>query len=406
MNANQTGRMQKAQMDRNAIRSDEDDESTPGAASGEQAAKGAGLCYVTDAEPGIRRVMRRGKLAYLLPSGKAVRDAAVLDRIKKLVIPPAWADVWICQIANGHLQATGRDARDRKQYRYHTRWREARDESKFGNLADFVRVLPSIRNRVAADLELPGLPREKVLATVVRLLETTSIRIGNRKYARDNGSFGLTTFRNRHVRIRGENLQFKFRGKSGVEHHIELDDKQLAGIVRRCRDLPGYELFQYVDEAGAIRNVTSSDVNDYIAAIAGDAYTAKHFRTWAGTLLMALALRQQETPASPTKAKRNVAAAVRLVAAKLGNTPAICRRCYVHPAIIESYLEDGQLPDLGSRPAKVNGVASRFTRRQELSVLQALRPHKARMAHADKTAANAVAVRQPARARHGVSHRP
>jgi DNA topoisomerase-1 len=345
-------------------------DSTAGAEK--KAATDAGLRYVTDSSPGIRRVLRKDGFAYLF-SGNAVRDTATLARIRQLVIPPAWTDVWICTLDNGHLQATGRDARGRKQYRYHTRWRETRDESKFENLAEFVRVLPAIRNRVTADLDLAGLPRERVLAAVVRLLETTSIRIGNRKYARDNGSFGLTTFRNRHVRIRGEKMQFDFRGKSGVQHHIELDDKQLAHIVQRCRDLPGYELFQYVDEAGAIRNVTSSDVNDYLASIAGGAYTAKHFRTWAGTLLMAFALRQQEAPTSPTKAKRNVAAAVRLVAAKLGNTPAICRRCYVHPAIIDSYVEAGAVPVLSGSRLNGKGFDHRFSRRDELSVLKALR---------------------------------
>jgi DNA topoisomerase-1 len=373
----------------------------PNAGPEEKAATEAGLRYVTDSDPGIRRVMRRNGFAYVLPSRKTVRDAPALARIKGLVIPPAWTDVWICQIANGHLQATGRDARGRKQYRYHTRWREARDESKFDNLSDFVRVLPSIRNRVSADLELPGLPRSRVLAAVVRLLETTSIRIGNRKYARDNGSFGLTTFRNRHVRIRGEKMQFDFRGKSGVQHSIELNDKQLAHIVKRCRDLPGYELFQYVDETGAIRNVDSSDVNDYLAEIAGDEYTAKHFRTWAGTLLMAFALRQQEEPTSPTKAKRNVAAAVKLVASKLGNTPAICRRCYVHPAIIDSYVEDGAVPVLSGSRLEEKGTDHRFSRRDELSVLKAL--HQRRSAKSDQKKLGGLARIPAQQARAGAS---
>jgi DNA topoisomerase-1 len=348
------------------------------------AAHSAGLRYVTDAEPGIRRVLRKQGFAYLLPSGKTAKDAALLRRIRSLVIPPAWTDVWICQIANGHLQATGRDARGRKQYRYHTRWRETRDESKFDNIGDFVRVLPAIRNRVATDLDLPGLPPERVLAAVVRLLETTAIRIGNRQYARENGSYGLTTFRNRHVRIRGAKMQFNFRGKSGIQHEIELDDKKLAGIVRRCRDLPGQDLFQYVDSAGAIRNVNSTDVNDYIAGIAGDAYTAKHFRTWAGTLLMAFALGQQEPPASPAKVKRNVAAAVRVVATKLGNTPAICRRSYVHPAIIDSYVETGAVPVLSGVRKSLNGTEHRFSRHDELSVVRALHLWRTRNGQSSK----------------------
>ena len=315
----------------------------------EQSAQAAGLRYVMDDKPGIRR-RRSGKgFVYLMPNGGRVRDNETLGRIKSLVIPPAWTDVWICPIANGHLQATGQDARGRKQYRYHPRWREVRDETKYHRLLAFARVLPRIRRRVAADLRLRGLPRDKILAAVVRLLETTFIRIGNEKYMRDNGSYGLTTLRNKHVRVRGEHIAFEFRGKSGKEHHIELEDKRLAAIIRRCRDLPGYELFQYVDEDGEPQTVDSSDVNEYLHSIAGEEYTAKDFRTWAGTVLMAQGLQSlhvaqptvSETPAKPpskTQISKNIVHAVKAVAKELGNTPAVCRKCYIHPRVIDAYM--------------------------------------------------------------------
>ena len=334
-------------------------------------AREAGLSYVTDARPGIKRTGTPGKFRYLDVAGRTVRDPAVLERIRTLVIPPAWTDVWICASANGHLQATGRDARGRKQYRYHPRWRTTRDANKFEQMKEFVHALPAIRKKVREHLRLPGLPREKILAAIVRLLETTLIRVGNEKYARENGSYGLTTMRNRHVRIRGQRLQFDFRGKSGQQHHIELSDARLAAIVRRCRELPGYDLFQYLDEQGQPHILTSTDVNEYLSSIsAGGTYTAKDFRTWAGTVLAALALQGQEPPAVESHAKKSIADAVRVVAARLGNTPAICRKCYVHPGIIDAYRE-GQLMALGAATAS-DIAPPGLSRRQELALARLL----------------------------------
>lgn len=302
-------------------------------------AREAGLSYVSDERPGMRR-QRAGKgFRYIDTDGRTVRDPAVLARIRKLAIPPAWTEVWICPSVNGHLQATGHDARGRKQYRYHERWRAVRDENKFGRLVDFARALTTIRRKVAADLRLPGLPREKVLAAVVRLLETTFIRIGNERYARENGSFGLTTMRNRHVRIRGERIAFDFRGKSGIKHHIELEDGRLARVIQRCLDLPGYELFQYVDAEGEPRSIGSSDVNEYLRSITGEDYTAKDFRTWAGTVLAVLALKACECPRSETHARRILKAAIAEVAQQLGNTVAVCRKCYIHPRVLDVFME-------------------------------------------------------------------
>ncbi len=275
-----------------------------------------------------------GGFCYLGVDGTPVRDAGVLARIRKLAIPPAWQDVWICPREDGHLQATGRDARGRKQYRYHARWREVRDETKYGRMAAFAAALPRIRRRVRQGLALPGLPREKVLATVVRLLETTRMRVGNEEYARENDSFGLTTLRTRQVRVRGSTMQFRFRGKSGVWHDFALSDRRLAGIVKRMRDLPGYELFQYLDGDGETRVVDSADVNDYLRSIAGEEFTSKDFRTWAGTVLAAEALR--------ACARHELPRAIELVAGKLGNTKAVCRKCYIHPVVIEAFL-DGSL---------------------------------------------------------------
>jgi len=268
-----------------------------------------------------------------------VRDRRTLGRIQALAVPPAWNAVWICPRDDGHVQATGRDARRRKQYRYHSRWREVRDETKYGRMVPFARALPRLRRRVERDLALPGLPREKVLATVVRLLETTLIRVGNEEYARENESFGLTTLRERQVRVRGGKLSFRFRGKSGVEHTIELTDRRLAAIMRRVQDLPGEELFRYVDDEGETRRIESSDVNAYLKEISGQDFTSKDFRTWAGTVLAARALARLQAPGSQAEGKRNIATAIEAVAKLLGNTKAVCRKCYVHPAIVESYLE-------------------------------------------------------------------
>ncbi|HEY2467923.1 MAG TPA: DNA topoisomerase IB [Terracidiphilus sp.] len=303
-----------------------------------ESSKIAGLRYVSDTAPGIAR-RRRGKgFEYLDPEGKRVRDREVLARIKSLAIPPAWRDVWICPRANGHIQATGRDARGRKQSRYHARWREVRDETKYERMKLFGEALPGIRERIEKDLALPDLPREKILATIVRLLETTFIRVGNVEYARENHSYGLTTLRNKHVDVEGSTVRFKFQGKSGKRHVIDLNDRRLARIVKRCLDLPGYELFQYVDDDGAVHSVDSSDVNEYLRSITDQPFTAKDFRTWAGTVLACLALSEFEVFDSATQAKRNVVAAIKTVAEQLGNTPAVCRKCYIHPMVLECYM--------------------------------------------------------------------
>jgi DNA topoisomerase-1 len=313
-----------------------------------QSARDAGLRYVSSAAKGIERRRTGAHFRYVAPDGSAVRDGATLARIRSLAIPPAWTSVWICAHPDGHVQATGRDARGRKQYRYHARWREARDESKYDRVASFARALPRIRRRVRADLARPGLKRDKVLATVVRLLETTFMRVGNEAYARENESFGLTTLRERQVRVRGARLRFKFRGKSGVEHRIEVSDPLLARLVRRMQDLPGEELFCYVDDSGETRVIESADVNAYLREAAGDAFTSKDFRTWAGSLLAARALRSCGLFASAAQARKNVVRAVEAVARQLGNTKAVCRKCYIHPAIFESYLE-GRLGALRAR---------------------------------------------------------
>lgn len=305
----------------------------------ERSARAAGLRYVSDDAPGIRRLRHGPGFTYLAANGKAVRDRASLARIRRLAIPPAWERVWICPRDDGHLQATGRDARGRKQYRYHAQWREVRDETKYGRMAAFGRALPKIRRRVQRDLALAGLPREKILATCVRLLETTFIRVGNEEYAKENSSFGLTTLRTRQVQVNGSKIHFRFRGKSGVEHEIELEDRRMAAIVGRVRDLPGHELFQYVGEDGERRAVESDDVNAYIREAAGGEYTSKDFRTWAGTMLAARALGEAGEFTSKAHATRNVAAAIESVAKLLGNTKAVCRKCYVHPAVIDAYME-------------------------------------------------------------------
>jgi len=317
-----------------------------------QSARKVGLRYVSDAKPGLHREPAGKGFRYTDAQGQRVRDKVTLARIKSLVIPPAWTDVWICAAHNGHIQVTARDARGRKQYRYHLLWRKVRDENKYEHLISFGRALPAIRKRVDKDLGLPGLPREKILATIVRLLETTMMRVGNEEYARSNGSFGLTTLRDKHVRIDGARLEFNFRGKSGVEHSIELTDRRLARIINRCRDMPGYELFQYLDGEGNRGSIDSDDVNEYLRRISGQDYTAKDFRTWAGTLLAALALREFEKFDSQAQAKKNLVRAIESVSAKLGNTPAICRKCYIHPVIMDSYLEGSMLDALQRRAEK------------------------------------------------------
>jgi DNA topoisomerase-1 len=301
----------------------------------------SGLRYSSDEQPGIvRRRSGRG-FTYRAADGRTIRDPETLDRIRAIAIPPAWTDVWICPWPNGYLQATGRDARGRKVYRYHARYRRRRDDAKFGRLIAFAQALPAIRERVDEDLARSGLPREKVLAAVVRLLELTLIRVGNDEYARLNKSFGLTTLRNRHAAVDGAAVTFRFRGKSGQQHEVGLRDRRLAGVVRRCRDLPGQELFQYVGEDGEPRDVASDDVNGYLADIAPDV-TAKDFRTWAGTVLAYRALRALGKGSTDREKQRNVAAAIRETAENLGNTAAVARQAYVHPAVVDAYL-DGRI---------------------------------------------------------------
>ena len=312
---------------------------------------GVTLRYVTDEHPGIRRVKAGNGFKYVGPDDKVVRDRETRDRIKALVIPPAWTDVWVCPRADGHLQATGRDERGRKQYRYHADYRAARDEVKFDRMVAFGKALPRIRKAVARDLAKPGLSRRKVLAAVVKLLETSLIRVGNDEYAKENGSYGLTTMRDRHVEVDGGLIRFKFKGKSGIVHEIDVQDRRLARIVKECQDLPGQELFQYLDDEGQVRDVGSDDVNEYLKEVAGDDFTAKDFRTWAGTVLAALALKEFEEFDSHTQAKRNVMAAIKSVAGKLGNTPAVCRASYIHPRVVDAYLQGTMLDAMRRRAA-------------------------------------------------------
>jgi DNA topoisomerase-1 len=306
-----------------------------------KSAVAAGLRYVDGCGPCIRRVRRGSGFGYRGADGRPL-DAAELERIRALAIPPAWTNVWICPTRHGHIQAIGWDAKGRKQYRYHSAYRAVRDQAKFSRMVAFGTALALIRQRVEKDLRRRGLPREKVLATVVRLLQTTYIRVGNAEYARDNESFGLTTLRNRHVQISGATLRFQFKGKSGQRHLLEVTDRHLARIVQQCQDLPGYELFEYVDEAGETRVVDSADVNEYLRKIAGQEFTAKDFRTWAGTVLAARELVAVKPARRPAEAKKKIAAAVKRVAEKLGNRPAASRKYYIHPAIFEAY-EDGSL---------------------------------------------------------------
>lgn len=331
------------------------------------AAEAARLRYVHDAQPGIRRRRVGRGFRYVSADGAPLREAATLARIRALAIPPAWRDVWICAVAHGHLQAVGRDARGRKQYRYHSRWRAVRDETKYARLVEFAHALPRIRARVTADLAGSGLTRSKVLATVVRLLETTAIRVGNAAYVRQNGSFGLTTLRNRHVTVQGSQLCFEFRGKGGKRHSVKVTDHRIARIVRRCQDLPGQELFQYRDESGQSQTIDSADINGYLRETTGGTFTAKDFRTWLGTVLAARIL-AGAGPAAGTEAarRRQVHEAITRVSAQLGNTPAICRKCYVHPLVVDAYL--GRRLGVRARPTR----RTRGLRSEELTVLSIL----------------------------------
>jgi DNA topoisomerase-1 len=311
------------------------------------AAKAASLHYVNDQAPGLRRRRAGHGFRYVTSAGSPVRDLATRRRIRSLAIPPAWTDVWICPSADGHIQAVGRDRRGRKQYRYHPRWREIRDATKYARMSLFAARLPVIRRRVARDLARPGLSREKVLATVLRLLETSLIRVGNAEYAETNGSFGLTTLCTRHVTIEGASLRFEFRGKGGKRHVVDVADRQLARIVRQCQELPGHELFQYLDDDGQRHPIGSADVNAYLRDVSGEEFTAKDFRTWAGTVLTASFLRNAGSD-SESNPKRSIARAIETVATRLGNTATICRKCYVHPGIVDAHL-DGTLRRITTR---------------------------------------------------------
>ena len=306
-----------------------------------ESARAASLVYISDDRAGITRHGAAPKFRYRNPDGSALRDATTLDRIRALAIPPAWTDVWISPTPNGHLQATGRDARGRKQYRYHVRWRQVRDETKYERLLLFGSTLPRIRTQVDAHLDLPAMPREKLLAVVVRLLETTFMRVGNDEYARTNDSYGLTTLQDHHVDVQGARLSFTFRGKAGKHHAIVLNDRRLARLVRRCRDLPGQDLFQYMNDDGTPQPITSADVNAYLREISGNDFTAKDFRTWAGTMLAASRLpidRGGEQADSPS-----LVGVIKEVAEQLGNTPTVCRKCYIHPAVLAAFQDDNAL---------------------------------------------------------------
>jgi DNA topoisomerase-1 len=347
-----------------------------------QSAAEAGLRYVVAGGPCIQRIRCGRFFRYQGPDGKPLRDPGHLQRIRSLAIPPAWKNVWICPSANGHLQAVGWDAKGRKQYRYHPQYRSVRDQAKFSRMIAFGTVLALIRRNVGQDLDRAGLPREKVLATVVRLLETTFIRVGNDEYAKENDSFGLTTLRSRHVRIDGATLLFSFRGKSGLEHTIELTDARLARIVRQCRELPGYELFRYVNEAGEIGRVDSADVNCYIRKLCGQDFTAKDFRTWAGTVLAARELHSAGPPASATAAKRTVVKAIKTVARRLGNRPATARKYYIHPAIPDAYADGTLFPAMARGEEQNTAYAGLGLRPEEYSVMVLIAEYQGQMAKA------------------------
>jgi DNA topoisomerase-1 len=322
------------------------------------AAREANLRYVSDASPGITRSMTAKGATYRDVDGRLVKDRETLGRIKRLAIPPAWTDVWICPSPNGHIQATGRDARGRKQYRYHSDWSAVRDGAKFERMIAFGKKLPNIRRRVARDLARRKLDRRKVLAAMIRLLETTLVRIGNEEYTKQNGSFGLSTMRDRHVRIGRGTMRFEFRGKGGKNHEIDLHDPRLAAIVRQAQELPGQDLFQYLDEDDQPQKIGSADVNEYLREIAGEEFSAKDFRTWAGTVLAAMVLREFDKFETKAQAKKNLVQAIERVASRLGNTPAVCRKCYIHPVVMDSYLQGEALQHVEARADDVlkNGL--------------------------------------------------
>jgi DNA topoisomerase I len=336
------------------------------------AARSAGLRYVNDDEPGIRRVKQGRGFRYIDANGKVVRLVAELDRIRRLAVPPAWTDVWICRDARGHIQATGRDAKGRKQYRYHAHWRQYRDETKFDRMLAFAAALPVLRRRAAAGLARPGLSRDKVLAAIVQLLEKSLIRIGNEEYVRQNNSFGLTTLRVKHVRVNRGTLRFQFRGKSGIRHSVDVNDRRLANVVRQCRDLPGQELFQYVDRGGAVRRIGSGDINRYVREVTGQDFSAKDFRTWSGTVLAVTALRQLRDAGTKRQAEKNVILAVEAVAGLLGNTRSVCRKSYVHPGVIDCYV-DGSMMKVLTRASRLHPKQISGLRSDEVAVVALLK---------------------------------
>lgn len=337
-----------------------------------EVAEDAGLRYVSDEQPGYTRKAKGDDFEYFDTDGKPIRDENRILRIRRIAIPPAYKDVWICPSPNGHIQATARDARGRKQYRYHERWREARDENKYDRILVFGHALPKIRRQVNKDMGLPELPRNKVLATIVHLLGRTFIRIGNEEYARENQSFGLTTMRNRHVDVKGAKLTFSFKGKSGVKHEIDVSDRRLANIIRKLQDLPGQDVFQYEDEVGEVRNVDSQDVNDYLQEITGEEFTAKDFRTWAGTVLTAMALNAQGPVENQAQAKKNIKDAITAVAKILGNTPTVCRKSYVHPVVLESYLDGDMIEGLRQKTEEALAKNLEDLRAEEAAVMSFL----------------------------------
>jgi len=350
------------------------------AADPAEAAEEAGLRYISDDRAGYTRKKKGDDFEFFDTEGKPIRDEQRVLRLKRLAIPPAWTDVWICPSANCHIQATGRDARRRKQYIYHERWREVRDENKYGRMVAFGQALPKIRRRVNKDLALPGLPKNKILATIVQLLESTFIRVGNDEYARENKSFGLTTMQDRHVEVKGAKLRFRFRGKSGIEHDVDVTDRRVARIVSKLQDLPGQDLFQYVDEEGARREITSQDVNGYLREIAGEEFTAKDFRTWAGTVLAAMALKAVGSFENKKQAKTNIRDAIVAVSKILGNTPAICRKCYIHPDVLETYLSGDSIEVLKQKTEEALEREDVDLRASESAILKFLQARLAKKA--------------------------
>jgi DNA topoisomerase I len=345
-------------------------------------AQEAGLRYVSGSGPCLRRIRCGKSFRYLGVDGKPLKDERHLRRIRSLVIPPAWENVWICPSPHGHIQAYGWDVKGRKQYRYHPAYREHRDQAKFSRMIAFGTVLALIRRQVEQDLKRPGLPKEKVLAAVVRLLETTFIRVGNDEYAKENDSFGLTTMRDRHVRIAGAKLLFHFRGKSGQDHAIELNDQRLARIVKQCQDLPGYELFQYVNDAGEICRVDSADVNRYLREICGEEFSAKDFRTWAGTVLAARELHAAGPCRNASTGKRTLVGAIKTVARQLGNRPATCRKYYIHPAILESYSDGSLFPAMEQGELQSSAYGGLGLRAEEYSVMVLIAEYQQKLAKA------------------------